>query len=344
MRDYAKVAPQFWMGTTGKHIRAAGIETQLLALYLITCPHASMIGIYYLPLAYIIHDTGLSGEGAMKALASLSKADFAHYDVESEWVWVVEMARYQIGEELDPKDKRVIGLNREMKCLHNCPFLQEFHKKYAKVFHLEKLSPSKGPSKPHRSQEQEQEQEQEIEQEQGSGELSFSPVGEARPSPPVNTKHKNEPHPGFTPKTLIAFYNTHLPDGIPRVETLSQERLKKAQRYLRQFPDPVFWETVMAEMGQSLLLRGLKPSPGHEHFRATFDWLLSKGKDGTENCVKVFEGRYRDVTKPQAPCAHSGAIPVAVGWYSCHRCGKIPEAEVDRAREAVFSRARGATA
>jgi hypothetical protein len=50
MRDYAKVAPTFWNGETGKKIRELGRDAQVVALYLITCPSSNWIGLYYLPL------------------------------------------------------------------------------------------------------------------------------------------------------------------------------------------------------------------------------------------------------------------------------------------------------
>ena len=43
-RDYAIVTPQFWTGTTGREIRARGRDAQLVALYLMTSPHANMLG------------------------------------------------------------------------------------------------------------------------------------------------------------------------------------------------------------------------------------------------------------------------------------------------------------
>lgn len=60
MRDYGKVSPHFWIGRTGKELRQAGPESQLVALYLLTSPHANMIGLYYMPLAFLSHETGLS--------------------------------------------------------------------------------------------------------------------------------------------------------------------------------------------------------------------------------------------------------------------------------------------
>lgn len=68
MRDYGKVSPHFWIGRTGKELRQAGPESQLVALYLLTSPHANMIGLYYMPLAFLSHETGLTMEGLRRGL------------------------------------------------------------------------------------------------------------------------------------------------------------------------------------------------------------------------------------------------------------------------------------
>lgn len=96
------------------------------------------------------------------------------------------------------------------------------------------------------------------------------------------------------PEHLVALYNTLTPPGHPKVETLSPARAEKARRYLRQFPTEAFWRGVFTSVKLSAFLLGHKSGPGHEGFRGDFDWLLTKGKDGTENCVKVSEGRYED--------------------------------------------------
>ena len=166
MRDYAKIAPQFWIGETGRQLRRLGAETQVAALYLITSPHANMLGLYYLPLPLFAHETGLSIEGASKGLRSLSEVGFAYYDEASEMVWVPQMARFQLGEALDPKDKRVIGINKEYQTLPNNRFLSDFYRKYHVVYHLQKPRGFEGASMGVRSQEQdlEQELEQDLEQ------------------------------------------------------------------------------------------------------------------------------------------------------------------------------------
>lgn len=158
MRDYSSVVPTFWTGKTGREIRAIGPECQVVALYLLTSPHSNMIGLYYLPKLFISHETGLTIEGASKALQSLSEVHFCTYDDDTETVFVHEMARYQIGADLVPTDKRVKGVENELKKFHNNPLLNAFLRRYAGAYHLdfddEDTSPSEAPQKPLRSQDQ----------------------------------------------------------------------------------------------------------------------------------------------------------------------------------------------
>lgn len=152
MRDYGKVSPRFWTGPTGKQIRAAGPDATIVALYLQTAPGSTMSGLYYLPLPTLAHETGIPIEGASKALRSLSEARFAHYDEAHEVVWVVEMARHQIGDRLDPRDKRIAGVVREVAAFAKCPLFQDFYRRYREPFHLPDPkplgSPFEGPPKP----------------------------------------------------------------------------------------------------------------------------------------------------------------------------------------------------
>lgn len=147
MRDYAKVSPQFWIGITGKRLRSAGMEAQIVAMYLVTCPHANMLGLYYLPKLYLEHETGLPSEGASKGLARAIEAGFCHYDEVSEMVWVPEMASYQIGEALTPADKRCLGIQKEYDALPENPFLQGFYERYGAAFNM---TSGRGKAKPHR--------------------------------------------------------------------------------------------------------------------------------------------------------------------------------------------------
>ncbi|MDW5308819.1 hypothetical protein R7J43_21940, partial [Acinetobacter baumannii] len=73
------VSPHFWTGTTGKKLRQTH-EGLIVAMYLMTSPHANMLGLYYMPLLYVAHETGLGMEGASKGLQCACEAGFCSYD------------------------------------------------------------------------------------------------------------------------------------------------------------------------------------------------------------------------------------------------------------------------
>lgn len=165
MRDYGVVSPKFWIGETGKALRG-NAPAQVLALYLMTCPHANMIGVFHCPVLYMAHETGLGMEGASKALQSLIEARYCTYDEASETIFVHRMAAYQVAESLKPGDNRIKGVEREWQNIGPAVIKAAFFAIYSAAFHLpdagKKASPSEAPSKPLASQEQEQEQEQDI--------------------------------------------------------------------------------------------------------------------------------------------------------------------------------------
>lgn len=113
---------------------------------------------------------------------------------------------------------------------------------------------------------------------------------EAGDSPPTAASPPRWP----SPEALVALYNAESPDECPAVQALSDKRREKARRFLAQFPDEAFWREVMAQCRASPFLRGKRPRDGHAKFVADFDWLLTVGKDGTENVVKVHDGKYQD--------------------------------------------------
>jgi hypothetical protein len=184
VRDYSKVSPRFWTGDTGKDIRKLGRDCQVIAFYLFTCPSANMLGLYYLAMPTLCHETASPSRGALKALRSLQEAKFAYYDLPSEIVYVPNMAREQIGERLKRKDNRHIAVLRELESLRKTPFFSDFIIRYRDAFELHDVqiepgytSPLGGPLEPLRSQEQDQKQEQEQEQKQKKerGKRAFDP-------------------------------------------------------------------------------------------------------------------------------------------------------------------------
>ena len=135
MREYSKILPQFWIGETGRQIAKLGVEARLVALYMLTNVHTNMIGVYYLPIAYIAHDTGVEIEKTEEIIQQLCDIGFCDYDYDFEYIWICNMAYYQIGE-LKEKDNRVVNVNQIYQSLPRLKFLGDFYYKYYETFHL----------------------------------------------------------------------------------------------------------------------------------------------------------------------------------------------------------------
>jgi len=136
MRRYAVVVPTFWTGTTGRAIRAAGRDAQVVALYLITAPSANMAGLYYLPLVTLCHEVGITRVRAKKALDALAQVGFAEYDEQAECVWVLQMVKYQVGDSLKAGDKRIPAINGILDVMKGHGFVLRFLEAYGTAFHL----------------------------------------------------------------------------------------------------------------------------------------------------------------------------------------------------------------
>lgn len=136
MRDYSIVSAKLWIGETGKQLRG-NTGAQLLAAYLITSPHASMTGLYYCPLMYASQDTGMPVEEIRCCLDVLCDLGFCLYDDETETVFVLQMAKFQVGENLDLRDNRRTAIIRELEKTTS-PFRDLFVAKYCNSFKLDK--------------------------------------------------------------------------------------------------------------------------------------------------------------------------------------------------------------
>lgn len=198
MRDYSKMTSAFWTGRTGKALRG-NPDAQLLAAYLVTCGHSNMIGVYYCPVVYMAHETGLGIEGASKALQRLMDEGFCTYDEGAETVWVHEMARFQIGELLKAEDKQVISVAKQFLAMPDCAIKSAFYEKYRSAFHLPEWSPppvdKSARSKPLRSP-------SEAPPKPGTGTGDRTGTGERRRTadlPPVDKSPPNAGEPSAPP-------------------------------------------------------------------------------------------------------------------------------------------------
>lgn len=91
MARYYPISPLFW---SDSKVRVWSPEETLLALYLLTCEHRNLEGLYRLPLPYIEADLSWSREAVGENLLHLEAAGFVAYDREAEVVLIKKALKY----------------------------------------------------------------------------------------------------------------------------------------------------------------------------------------------------------------------------------------------------------
>lgn len=149
MREYSRASARFWTGDTGKWLRAQGRDHQIIATYLFTCPMSNMIGLYYLNFATLVDEVGhIDREGALKVLRSLSEGGYSRIDERTETVFVVEMAKHQIGETLSKKDNRHKAAVKLLEQYRKSPLFNDFLDRYGAAYQLEAVTRTEHFQKP----------------------------------------------------------------------------------------------------------------------------------------------------------------------------------------------------
>lgn len=104
MRDYGKIHTRFWASDT---LRDLDSDAKLLALYLLTSPHTTMLGAFRLPDAYACEDLGWVSERFRNGLETLSGAGFSKHDPKTRWVWIVKFLEWNRPE--NPNQWKSVG-------------------------------------------------------------------------------------------------------------------------------------------------------------------------------------------------------------------------------------------
>lgn len=125
----------FWTRGSGKRLRGC-VDAQIVALYLMTSPHTTMVGIFNLSLPTLCHETGLDREAALKGLARCSEERFAFWDEEEEIVFVPALAHHQLGESLKKTDHKVKGVERALAPYKGHRFYDLFLDRYSDLYGL----------------------------------------------------------------------------------------------------------------------------------------------------------------------------------------------------------------
>lgn len=257
----------------------AGRDAQVVALYLIGSPHANMIGLYHLPLLYVMEEVGIT-EAALWAafdLLASERIGFAKYDRESGFVWVLEMARYQIlgpsDEALKTTDHRVTGIGRCYRSVADNPFLGEFFDRYGDAFHLESRRAFKGSSKGLGRG--------------GEGACSALSLNLGLLEIRGDGRGDGQPSPAIAPVTMewvVMRWNEI--GGVVTVGEIGKgmetERTLRAR--IGEHPDREWWDRVFAIVSASDFLAGRA-----KDWSASLTWAMRP-----KNLAKILAGEYRN--------------------------------------------------
>ena len=91
MARYYPISPLFWCDSK---VRSWGPEEKMLALYLLTCEHRNLEGLYRLPIPYIEADLGWENGDLTDHLARLEADGFLAYDEESQVILIRKALKY----------------------------------------------------------------------------------------------------------------------------------------------------------------------------------------------------------------------------------------------------------
>jgi hypothetical protein len=104
MRDYGKVHTSFW---SSSNIRELSEDGRALALYLLTCPHGTIAGVFRLPDGYACEDMQWTPERVSKGFAELLSNGFANRCGTTKWAWVTKHLEWNPPE--NPNQRKAIA-------------------------------------------------------------------------------------------------------------------------------------------------------------------------------------------------------------------------------------------
>lgn len=163
MRDYGKVHSTFWSSPTTSSMTDDG---KVLALYLLTCSHSTIAGVFRLPDGYVSEDLGWPLERVAQGFAELFDKGFANRCATTKWVWISKHLEWNKPEN---PNQRKSAAKIALSVPDECGWKLDFMRVCGPLLEIEApqiSNPSETVSQPFLNQEQKQEQKQKQKQEQ----------------------------------------------------------------------------------------------------------------------------------------------------------------------------------
>jgi hypothetical protein len=205
MRDYGKVFSQIW---ESEDFRSLSEDGRALVLYLLTCKHGTIAGVFRLPDGYVCEDIQWTPERVAKGFADVSAKGFATRCECSKWVWVTKFLEWNPPEN---PNQRKAAAKMAAAVPDQCAWKRDFMRVSGPLLGIEPPANPPPPSNPsgtlgeglpNQKQKQEQEQEQE--------------------KPSASSADKLPPCPG---QRIVDLYHEVLPE-LPAVRLMNDGRRK----------------------------------------------------------------------------------------------------------------------
>lgn len=278
MRDYGKVYTKFW---ESEDIRSLSDDGRLLALYLMTCPHGTIAGVFRLPDGYVCEDMKWTAEKVAQAFSELLSKGFANRCETTKWVWIAKHLEWNPPENPNQrKSAAKVAQSVPGECCWKLDFMRVCGPSLG-VEQPETGNPSLTLVEPFLNQKQEQEQKQEQKEPSASSADKLPPC----------------PH-----QEILALFAKHLPMlPQPKPELWSGQRAKhlaarwkwlltakkrNGDRYATNHAEALAWlERFFGYVAGSDFLTGRSG----RFTGCDLGWLVNE-----ENFAKVVQGNYEN--------------------------------------------------
>ena len=153
MRDYGKVYSTFWSSPT---VTSLPDDAKVLALYVLTCTHSTIAGVFRMPDGYVSEDLGWTVERVQKGFAELFANGFANRCETTKWIWVIKHLTWNPP---DNPNQRKAAAKVAIAVPDECSWKREFMRVCGQKLGIEEpptTNPSATVGEPSRNQEQKQ--------------------------------------------------------------------------------------------------------------------------------------------------------------------------------------------
>lgn len=142
MRDYGKVHTCFWSSDT---TRGMSEDARMLALYLLTCSHGTLAGVFRAPDGYICEDMQWTAERVSVTLSELLAKGFANRCETTKWVWIIKHLEWNPPEN---PNQRKSALKLAQQIPDQCCWKADYMRDCGELFGLEPTPKEPLPANP----------------------------------------------------------------------------------------------------------------------------------------------------------------------------------------------------